>query len=261
MKLNETSEKTITSEKIESWRYPRFFSDNIGETVMITGSDAAHISRVLRMKRGDIAVVCDCRGTDLLCRIITAGESAAELEIIGRRRSEGEPDVCLRLFQCMPKSDKMDFIVQKAVELGAAEVIPVISKRCVSRPDEKGAAKKRERWQRIAEEAAKQCGRGLIPRVGEMISFSDAAARCAAGDGTGIFFYECGGVRLCDIPGLADKKEINVLIGPEGGFEPHEAELAAASGLVTAGLGKRILRCETAPVASIAILMNITGNM
>ena len=156
MKLNEGFEKTITADAVESWRYPRFFCENIGETVMITGTDAVHISRVLRMKKGDIAVICDGNGNDLLCRIITSAESAVELEITEKKRSEGEPDVYLRLFQCMPKSDKMDFIVQKAVELGASEIIPVISKRCVSRPDEKSAGKKRERWQRIAEEAAKE---------------------------------------------------------------------------------------------------------
>ena len=132
MKVNESFEKTVTSEKVESWRYPRFFCRNIGESVVITGSDAAHISRVLRMRAGDIAVVCDCAGNDLLCRITNACDNAVEMEILERKPSEGEPGVYLRLFQCMPKSDKMDFIVQKAVELGAPEVIPVISKRCVS---------------------------------------------------------------------------------------------------------------------------------
>ena len=259
--LNESFEKTVTSDKIESWRYPRFFCGSIGESVVITGGDAAHISRVLRMKPGDIAVVCDCAGNDMLCRIVSSSDSAVELDILERKPSEGEPDVSLRLFQCMPKSDKMDFIVQKAVELGASEVIPVISKRCVSRPDAKSAEKKRERWQRIAEEAAKQCGRGKIPQVGGMLTF-EKAVQCPAERGSaGIFFYECGGARLNDIPGIADAKNIDVFIGPEGGFEPWEAELAQTNGIIAATLGTRILRCETAPVAAISILMNVTKNM
>ena len=258
MKLNEEFEKTITSEAVESWRYPRFFTENIGSTVLITGNDAAHISKVLRMKRGDLAVICDGNGTDLLCRILTVGDTA-ELEILDRKPSEGEPTVRLRLFQCSPKSDKMDFIVQKAVELGAAEVIPVISKRCVSRPDPKSAEKKRERWQRIADEAAKQCGRGKIPSVGNQLSFAEAVADFSAD--IGIIFYECGGKRLNEIITSPVPGSIDVFIGSEGGFEKQEVELAQKAGITPATLGTRILRCETAPVAALAVLMNLTGNM
>ncbi len=258
MKLNEEFEKTVTQENIERWRYPRFFGENAGETALITGGGAVHISRVLRMKAGDLAIVCDGNGTDCLCRILSAGESAVELEVLDRRASEGEPTVRVRLFQCMPKSDKMDFIVQKAVELGASEVIPVISKRCVSRPDVKTAVKKCERWQRIAEEAAKQCGRGRIPTIGEMLTFGEAVkAHCA---GTGILFYECGGERLNSLVS-PETDAIDVYIGSEGGFEEAEAELAKNAGIRLATLGTRILRCETAPVAALAVLMNLTNNM
>lgn len=261
MRLNEEFEKTITSAEVEEWRYPRFFTENIGENVVITGTDAVHIARVLRMRAGDRAIICDGNGTDLLCVITAAAESAVELNILDRRPSEGEPDVYLRLFQCMPKSDKMDFIVQKAVELGACEVIPVVSKRCVSRPDAKSAAKKRERWQRIADEAAKQCGRGRLPTVGDMIGFADAVRMSADSGAQGIFFYECGGERLNDIVRPPFPKRIDVFIGSEGGFEPEEAVLAQKSGIRAATLGTRILRCETAPVAALAVLMNITNNM
>lgn len=261
MKLNESFEKTITGESVERWRYPRFFTENIAETALITGSDAQHISKVLRMKRGDLAVICDGNGTDCLCRISEAGESAVVLDVLDRKPSEGEPSVYLRLFQCMPKSDKMDFIVQKAVELGAAEVIPVISKRCVSRPDPKSAAKKRERWQRIADEAAKQCGRGRIPSVGETVAFSEAVSLFDAETSCGIIFYECGGKKLRDIAEGRELQKIDVFIGSEGGFEIEEVELAKKRGIVPATLGSRILRCETAPVAAIAVLMNLTNNM
>ncbi len=261
MKLNEEFEKTITSGDVERWRYPRFFCSDIGDTVLITGGDAVHISKVLRMKQGNLAIICDCAGTDMLCRIIKAADSAVELEILDKRPSEGEPDVFLRLFQCMPKSDKMDFIVQKAVELGACEVIPVISKRCVSRPDEKSAAKKAERWQKIADEAAKQCGRGRLPQVGRMMTFSAAVNAFDASDTMGIFFYECGGESLNDIVSRSEYRKIDIFIGSEGGFEAEEAALAQKAGIVPATLGKRILRCETAPVAAISVLMNLTGNM
>ena len=258
--FSESFEKTITSESVERWRYPRFFTDNIGETAVITGSDAAHITKVLRMTRGDLAVICDGNGCDMLCRITGASDGAVELEILDKRPSEGEPTVYLRLFQCVPKSDKMDFIVQKAVELGASEIIPVISKRCVSRPDPKSAVKKRERWQRIADEAAKQCGRGRIPEVGDMIGFGEAVGSSDGAGGCGIIFYECGGMRLGEI--VTDKvSRIDVFIGSEGGFEEAEVELAKKAGIIPATLGKRILRCETAPVAAIAVLMNLTNNM
>lgn len=258
MKLNEGFEKTVTSETVERWRYPRFFGENSGETALITGTDAVHISRVLRMKSGDLAIVCDGNGTDCLCRIVSAEEKGVVLEVLDRRSSEGEPTVTVRLFQCLPKSDKMDFIVQKAVELGAAEVIPVISKRCVSRPDAKTAAKKAERWQRIAEEAAKQCGRGRIPEVRDMLTFGEAVK--AHGDGVGILFYECGGEHLNSLV-APETRLIDVYIGSEGGFEENEAELAKNAGIIPATLGTRILRCETAPVAALAVLMNLTNNM
>lgn len=261
MRLNEGFEKTVTSEDVERWRYPRFFCTDVGENVLITDGDAVHISRVLRMKRGDLAIVCDCAGNDMLCRIAETHENTVELEILDKRPSEGEPDVFLRLFQCMPKSDKMDFIVQKAVELGACEIIPVVSKRCVSRPDDKSAAKKTERWQKIAEEAAKQCGRGRIPVVGKMLSFTEAVGAFDRDDTCGIFFYECGGQTLTDIIAASSQRKIDIFIGPEGGFEREEAELAQKAGMIPATLGKRILRCETAPVAAISVLMNLTGNM
>ncbi len=248
----------MTDVPVEEWRYPRFFTDCIGEKAIITGTDAVHMTKVLRMKHGDFAIVCDGNGSDLLCRISDTGDGIVKLDILDRKPSVGEPDLKLRLFQCCPKSDKMDFIVQKAVELGASEVIPVISKRCVSRPDPKSAAKKCERWQRIADEAAKQCGRGRLPAVGELVSFDEAVK--AFGADTGIIFYECGGKHLADI--VTERTgSIDVFIGSEGGFEKAEVELAQSAGIIPATLGTRILRCETAPVAAIAVLMNMTGNM
>ncbi len=245
--------------KMERWRYPRFFTENISETAAVLDrEDSKHVSQVLRMRPGDLAVICDGKGTDYLGKLeSTAGECVFEL--IEGTPNQAEPDVHLRLFQAMPKGDKMDFIVQKAVECGACEVIPFISKRCVSRPDAKQLAKKTERWQRIAYEAAKQCGRGIIPKVGETVDISDIPALISS-ENTGILFYECAELPLREAVGEF-KSNIDIVIGSEGGFEQSEAERLTAAGLCCASLGKRILRCETAPIAAISVLMNMTGNM
>ena len=259
MKLNEDFEKVITEEKIERWRYPRFFADTSGESVVITGEDAKHISTVLRMKAGELAVLCDENGEDSLCRITAVNKDYVEFAVMDRQKNEAEPDVFVTLYQCLPKGDKMDFIVQKATELGVSRVVPVLSKRCVSRPDEKNAGKKIQRWQKIAEEASKQCGRGKIPQIGDLTDFKKAVAEYSV-EKTGILFYECGGMKLSKLP-LENAKEIGVFIGSEGGFEAEEAKFAVEHGIVAATLGKRILRCETAPVAALAVLMNLTGNL
>ena len=252
-------EKTITDQRIERWRYPRFFAHTDGETAVITGEDAKHIGTVLRMKAGELAVLCDGEGEDCLCRITAVSKDIVEFEVIDRQRNEAEPSVFVTLFQCMPKGDKMDFIVQKAVELGVSRVIPVLSKRCVSRPDEKSFAKKIQRWQKIAEEAAKQCGRGKVPEIGEQKDFKSAVKEYSQSK-KGILFYECGGAQLSEIVDRSTG-EIGIFVGSEGGFESEEAEFARENGIACATLGKRILRCETAPLAALAVLMNLTGNM
>lgn len=246
--------------KMERWRYPRFFTENISEdTAIVGGEDAHHISTVLRMRKGDIAVLCDGHGTDYLSELSEAAGESVVFRVLEKTPNLAEPDIYLRLFQAMPKGDKMEFIVQKAVECGASEIIPFFSKRCVSRPDEKQMKKKLPRYQKIALEAAKQCGRGIIPKVGEAVGFS-ALKTLISAENTGILFYEC-----CETP-LREamtgfKKNIDIVIGSEGGFEPYEAEELQKCGFRTASLGKRILRCETAPIAAISVLMNFTGNM
>lgn len=259
MALTESFEKTITADKIERWRYPRFFTENIAETAIISGEDAKHISTVLRMKTGDKAVLCDNSENDYLCEIESATKEQVVFSVLDKQKNEAEPSVRLRLFQCVPKSDKMEFIVQKATELGASEIIPVLSKRCVSRPDEKTAIKKALRYQKIAEEASKQCGRGKIPEIKPMMTFREAV-KAYSSDGRGILFYECGGATVSEI--ISDKPSvINIFVGSEGGFEHEEALFAEENGIFLATLGKRILRCETAPVAAISVLMNLTGNL
>lgn len=261
MRLNEESEKTVTAGEVERWRYPRFFTEEItGKTAFLRGAEAKHCVRALRMRAGDFAVLCDGRGTDFFCRVTGTDADEAVFEVLERRPNEAEPSVLVRLFQCCPKSDKMEFIVQKATELGVSEIIPVLSKRCVSRPGEADAEKKRERYQKIAYEASKQCGRGKIPRIFPMLSFR-AAVESFSADQPGILFYECGGEPLGKILGGRTPETVDLLIGSEGGFTPEEAAFAEERGIRIATLGKRILRCETAPVAAVSILMNLTGNM
>lgn len=245
---------------MERWRYPRFFTENISEeSAVVSGDDAHHISVVLRMRAGDIAVLCDGRGTDYLAELEESGSGSCVFRVLEKSENLAEPNIRLRLFQAMPKGDKMEFIVQKAVECGAAEIVPFFSKRCVSRPDERQLAKKLPRYRKIALEAAKQCGRGCIPVVGEAVEFS-ALKNLISPENTGILFYECAETPVSEaVSGF--KRNVDIVIGSEGGFEHSEAEELMRAGFAAASLGKRILRCETAPIAAISILMNLTGNM
>lgn len=240
------------------WNYPRFFTENIAESAVVSGEDAKHVSQVLRMRPGDLAVLCDGSGNDFLCRLCRTGAQCV-FEVLESAENSAEPTIYVRLFQAMPKGDKMDFIVQKAVECGASEVIPILTKRCVSRPDAKQLAKKTERWNRIAYEAAKQCGRGIVPRVGETVDISALNTMLSA-ENTGILFYERAQLPLKKAV-TEFCRNVDIVIGSEGGFEPAEAEALIAAGFAPASLGRRILRCETAPIAALAVLMNITDNM
>lgn len=225
----------------------------------MSGEDVRHITSVLRMRSGDPAVLCDGHGTDYLAELAASGDGCCEFKILESSANSAEPSIHLRLFQAMPKGDKMEFIVQKAVECGAAEIIPIFTKRCVSRPDEKQMRKKLPRYRKIALEAAKQCGRGIVPTVGGAVEFTELK-RFISAENTGIMFYECSDVPLKSAVGEF-KKNVDIVIGSEGGFEPDEAEELQRLGFKAASLGKRILRCETAPIAAISILMNMTGNM
>ena len=239
---------------------PRFFiGPPSGDCAVIEGGDARHITRVLRMQPGERIILCDGAGTDYAGVIESAGDTAVSVRILESRRSEAEPTVSLHLYQALPKGEKMDLIIQKAVELGVKDITPVLTSRCVSRPDPQSMGKKLSRYQKIAFEAAKQCGRGVIPAVRPMLGFEQSLAEAANFD-LSIFFYECGGAFLQKIIS-PEKKDIALFVGSEGGFSKEEAALAVASGAVAATLGKRILRCETAPLAALAIIMNLTGNM
>ena len=239
---------------------PRFFvpSANFdGDTVRITGDDARHIARALRMAVGETVTVCDMHGTTHTCVLEKITDDGSTARIVESVPSDTEPPYPITLYQAFPKGDKMDVIVQKAVESGACAIVPFLSERCVSRPDEKSVEKKIARWQRIALEAAKQSGRGIIPEIGKMTDL-ESALRTAPGKK--ILFYEGGGEALGTLV-TPDEAEVSVFIGPEGGFDAAEVQLAKQYGAAPATLGPRILRTETAPLAALSVLMYITENM
>lgn len=238
---------------------PRFFIENIkGDTVIIDGEEANHIVKSLRMKKGEIITLCDTKGNDYICEIESADKSVV-CKVLNCEKSKSEPSVRVTLYQAMPKLDKLETIIQKSVELGIYKIVPVLTKRCISRPDKSTMSKKLERLSKISFEAAKQSGRGIIPEICDMITFKEAIDRMKT-DNIGIILYEGGGENLSDI-GLPQAENISIMIGSEGGFDEDEVDFAVLNGIERVGLGPRILRCETAPVATLSIIMNLTKNM
>ena len=226
--------------------------------ISITGADVNHIRNVLRMKPGEEITVCDGAGTEYHCRIERLMSDAILAEILEEKASDTELPAELILYQGLPKKDKMELIIQKAVELGATQIVPVMMHRTVVRlEDPKKEAKKLERWQAIAEAAAKQSMRGVIPRVMPVMSYAKAI-ECAKAHEAAILPYEhADGIEGSRelVKSLKDKRSIGIFIGPEGGFEDAEVEKALAAGIRPMTLGKRILRTETAGLAILSILM------
>ena len=225
--------------------------------IEICGSDVNHISNVLRMKQGEELWISDGGKKEYRCTIEEFSPDEVLLHIIYAQQPDYELQSRIYLFQGLPKADKMELIIQKAVELGAYEVIPVETKRCVVKLDGKKAAKKVERWKQIAESAAKQSKRMLIPNVHEVLTFKEALKYAESMDVRLIPYELAKGMQetkeiLADIqPG----QSIGIFIGPEGGFEEKEVETAISEGAKPITLGKRILRTETAGLAILSVLM------
>ena len=239
---------------------PRFFVSREqinGDTAVITGSDVNHISRVLRMSPGEELSLSDGEGTNYYCKITAIEREEIRLEVIGSWPSFSELPVKIYLYQGLPKAGKMDIVIQKAVELGVYKVIPVQTARSVARLDEKKEEKKLARWQSIAESAAKQAGRAIIPKVGACLSFAEAIRACASHDAVLMPYEKAAGMDQARkiIRSLHGSREIGILIGPEGGFEETEVALATDAGARTMSLGHRILRTETAGMTVLSILM------
>lgn len=230
---------------------PRFFvSDDakLENTIKICGDDARHIARSLRMAVGDKITVCDKSGNEYSCTLTRIRDEECLCEIESDRKSSTESPAQITLFMAYPKSDKLELIIQKAVELGASEIIPFESSRCIKRPAKDKEAAKLLRLNKIAEEAAKQSGRGVCPEVKSSLSFPEVLKKCANFD-LPIFCYEGEGTcSLKKILESCEARKICIVVGCEGGFSPEEAASAEAAGFKMANLGPRILRCETAPL-------------
>ena len=236
----------------------RFVNENqIGdENITIEGSDVNHIKNVLRMREGDTLLVSE-NGTSHLCEITSLSGDAAVVKITEEDYQNTELPVKIYLFQGLPKSDKMELIIQKAVELGVYEVVPVVTKRAVVKLDAKKEASKLKRWQAIAEGAAKQSGRMMVPKISEVKTFGEALQMAQELD-VNIIPYECArgmeGTRET-FSGIKPGMSVGIFIGPEGGFEESEVEKAQAFDVKPVTLGKRILRTETAGLTTLSILM------
>ena len=242
---------------------PRFFvtASQIGvrddgtKTVLISGDDASHIVRSLRMKEGERLTVCDMARREYDCKIVSLGDTVTA-EVTDERDSASEPPYRATLYQALVKGDKFDTIVQKAVECGVCRIVPVLTDRCVVRLTKKDCEKKTARWQRIADEAAKQCGRGALVKVEGLMTYKKAISD-AASYSLPLFCYEGEETKsLRDALDSHDKtpETVSIVIGSEGGFSVAEAEYAASQGMISVGLGKRILRTETASSFVLACL-------
>ena len=221
--------------------------------------DAEHITKVLRMKPGDKILLFDGTGYEYEAVLTNIDRKECQAEILEKYHTDLEPQVQVTVFQGLPKSGKMETIIQKAVELGVYNIVPMITERCIAKIEaDKKAEEKTKRWNRVALEAAKQCGRGRVPRVLSPMLFSDAVQKAAEWE-LALMPYEMlghqGDTSLKNILQSVSAIKISILIGPEGGFSDAEARQAQQAGIVLTGLGKRILRTETVSGAMLSIIM------
>lgn len=228
-----------------------------GDKIRIEGGDVNHMKNVLRMKLHEKAEISDGESRTYLCEVEAYEEDVAVLHILEEMEADTEPASKLYLFQGLPKSDKMELIVQKAVELGVYQVIPVAMKRSVVRLDDKKAVKKADRWNSIAESAAKQAGRSRIPEVTMPLSYKEALKMAEELDVTLLPYELAGGMEVTRevIRQIKSGQSVGIFIGPEGGFEPEEVDAAVSMGAKVITLGRRILRTETAGLVTLAVLM------
>ena len=230
---------------------PKFFADKDAvseDRIIISGEDAFHIARSLRMAEGDKIKVSDSESFEYDCTLLRIRDEECECRIDAKGPLSAEMPAPITLYMAYPKGDKLEVVVQKAVELGAARIVPFESARCVKRPKAEKADKQAARLQKIAKEAAKQCGRGILPEVTHPVSF-DAMLKMAGEAQLALFCYE--GERSVSvrqaIENAGELSSVAAVVGCEGGFSEEEARLCRDAGLVSVHLGPRILRCETAP--------------
>lgn len=239
----------------------RFFvkhDDLIEDVIHLAGENAAH-AKVLRLRVGEQVLVCDGKGNECICEVCAAEPDMFTLAVSNRQFSKTEASVKVSIYMAFPKADKLEHVIQKATELGAIEIVAFPSSRCVSKPDEKSLKKKLERWQKIASSAAEQSGRGIIPKIIILPSFSAALERAVLADIPIMFYENEHATTLRMVLEAGNYHTVSLLSGPEGGLEEREVEMAKTAGFRICTLGRRILRCETAPLCGLAAVMYASG--
>ncbi|MFB0528290.1 MAG: 16S rRNA (uracil(1498)-N(3))-methyltransferase [bacterium] len=254
---------------------PHFFvspKDIQGNKVLITGGEAKHIITVLRKREGDKIDIFDGYGNEFTVRILeidrSAGLPRVKAEIIKQKRRETEPKLRITLFQSVPKGNRLDFVIQKSTEIGISEIVPIITERTIVRLDCKRSKKRTLRWQRIAQEAAKQSRRSAIPKVGPVLDFSQALKEFSKRKPQmGVIAWETEErnhlreVLRSSVGGGISKLPLAIFIGPEGGFTPEEVEKAKRAGVTPVSLGSRILRSETAGLVVAIVALYESGDL
>ena len=228
------------------------------EFLVLTGENAQH-AKVLRLKNGEEVLVCDGQGRECLCTVSDVSPGQISLVVQKRQESETEAAVQVSVYMAFPKADKLEHVIQKATELGAYEIVAFPSARCISKPDEKSLKKKLERWQKIAASAAEQSGRGRIPQVLTVGSYQEALKRASQADKAILFYENERATTLRMALEAGEYRTMSLLTGPEGGLEEREVNQAQDAGLQVCTLGKRILRCETAPLCALSAVMYASG--
>ena len=240
-----------------------FYRGLLADTIEITGEDAHHLMHVMRAKPGQEVTVVDDAGQAARMAMTAFSATAVTLTLIERLDADTEPPIDITLAPCLLKGDKMEFVVQKAVELGAVGVIPVRSQNCVVRYDAKKAAARQQRWQKIADEAAKQCGRTALLAVEPVTDIKGLiAAEKEQEDSVLVFFYENEDQQTVkDYLRQITAKRIVLLVGPEGGFSLEEAKAVEEAGGKSVTLGPRILRAETAALTAMSVVQYECGDL
>lgn len=226
--------------------------------LVLTGENAQH-AKVLRLKNGEQVLVCDGQGRECICTVSDVSPEQIGLVVNKRQKSETEARVRVSVYMAFPKADKLEHVIQKATELGAYEIVAFPSARCISKPDEKSLQKKLERWQKIAASAAEQSGRGRIPEVLTVGSYKEALERASGCDKALLFYENEQATTLRMALSSSPYETVSLLTGPEGGLEEREVSQALDAGLQVCTLGKRILRCETAPLCALSAVMYDAG--
>lgn len=229
----------------------------VGDEVLLQGEVRHHLCTVLRLGPGDEVELCDGAGTLCRCRLLEVTKKVARARVLARSHQE-ETAFSLRLIQGLPKADKMDLILQKGTELGVGTFVPLLAERSVARLSGSRELRRLERWRRIAEEAARQCGRAYLP---EVVAPQELSRATAGTESLRLMLWEQGSVPLQQALPTARPADAVVLVGPEGGFSAAEADCARAAGFVPVHLGPRILRTETAGPAVAAVLQYLYGDL